>query len=210
MSIAFPHLSKRPRLWEKYRERMIVLQLPILHPILKNLREFLNDVNWRLSNPTKRNLYIQNSALATLEKSLIGFLEAQAYTRAFLHVEAGEESDVVNLYKWWRDFWSKVSFENLREIPDLHTFSEVLRRGWSPYEVLLTFLNMNLHHRHQDLCATWLVTLWMKDHAQIWIHRFNSKLESNKQMYAKQTKLVSEDLLRNLHGIGFPRVDTRH
>lgn len=193
--------------WFEFRRAMISPQLFQFDYIWKRLRDFVDQVQHRVNKSWLVNPKSQTAIRVKLEKSFIGFLEAQAYTRAYLEVEAGDESDVKNLYEWWQALWEKVEFENLLPTTKTDsTFPVLVRQGLTPSQLLWKFLRIERNGRYQNLCAVWLVTHWMEACAPEWSLLLTRKLQRFRSR-ASRLKFKSEALLPRLAKLGLPQFE---
>lgn len=208
LRLLIPNILNRQSRWSDFRKPMMESQLRMLNPILADLDRLRDSIRYEIlgKKPSKTRFAISISAI--VERSLIGFLETQAYTRAFLSVRPGSESDVLRLYRWWRDLWGQVDFKRLPESQTKETLPKILSEAQPPAVVLLRFANMENHRRYQDLCSVWLVMAWMKMNAPNWLARIGPELAPFK-ISRKFNTLMSQDLLAILHDLGLPRLDDR-
>lgn len=206
---SFPNPFIKHSRWLAARRKMFSDQLPTLHILLARLDRFTQSIEHRLLDSVKHDFQLRLPTKAKIEKSLIGFLEAQAFTRAYLAVTPGEESDVGRLYEWWQTLWESVPFESLPAYTVSGiTFSSILRESLSPSELLFKFLTIDRDGRFQDLCAAWMVTYWIKTMAPDWSPRLIHVLGRHRQ-YGQKPKLISQRLLTRLKKLGLPPFDNR-
>lgn len=205
---AFPSLSGRPNRWFNLRRQMINNQLPTVNLLSKTLQPFIKSVRIRLASSRTLHPLSYNCVIAKVEKSLISFLEAQAYTRALLKVKPGEESDVHKLYDWWQALWMTIPYEDLLTIPKSETtFSMLLNQGLPASDILWVFLMIDQSGRFQEKCSAWMVTNWIDSAMPSWAPRLDRVLQRDPKSRATRNKLRSELLVEKLHALGLPRIN---
>lgn len=209
---AVPHLVKKQSRWYDDRSRSITEQLPTLNIVLDRLHQFLASVQERLNDNEIQHATFHHTIKAKLEKSLIGFFEAQAFTRALLRVEAGEESDVERLYEWWETLWKSVPFEYVYFVrnPDT-TFPILLTKSLTPSQLLSEFLKIDGNGRYQNMCASWMVTHWIETSFRKWSYLLTEEMERVPTFRpSPQFNVKSQRLHRRLIDIGLsPHEDRR-
>lgn len=207
LALALPDMSVRRTRWLDVRKDMIIDQMPTFCIISDRLHTFMDSVKHRLSQAETKEARFSTATRAKIERSLIGFLEAQAFTRAFIRIDAGKESDVGEMYDWWQALWDTVPFENLRLIQNSKTpFWSTLRQFTTPSEILLEFLMIDRDGRYQDSCAAWLVTLWIEQAVPKWSPLLTASLDKSSGDGYK-FGLKSEVLLKRLTDLGLPSFD---
>lgn len=163
-------------------------------------------VETRLSKNGNQDVRFHGTVKLKLERSLIGFFEAEAFTRALLGGFAGEESDVASLYEWWKDLWTTVPFERVRfERKSGTTFPSLLTQSLPPSDLLLMFMNIDTNGRYQNMCASWMVTHWVEQTSPSWSSLLATELyEIPVSVTDTNWKVKSQKLMRKLIQIGLP------
>lgn len=76
---SFPNPFIKHSRWLAARRKMFSDQLPTLHILLARLDRFTQSIEHRLLDSVKHDFQLRLPTKAKIEKSLIGFLEAQAF-----------------------------------------------------------------------------------------------------------------------------------